>query len=403
MRFEYTALDAQGRLVQGAHEASSRAASCAQLEARGLDLLQLRLCWREFLKRGVQALTTHEWIGFCQHLAHYLAGGLHLGEALQDLAEHAETPALRTLGQNLQAALQGGLSLSQALRPQLAARNAYVAELIAAGELSGTLPTLLQRLADTLQRSDNWRQQTRKALLYPCIAGTVAGAACLFLLLFLVPQIESFLGASGQPLPWYSRLLFAFSAGVQQAWPYLLCLPPVLFAVLVLVLRAYPQFYGQMARWQLRLPLVGRVRQQLQLAQLAELLGLLYAAGIPLAEALGSCAASCRNLALAESLEEIHERVQTGMSLSQAFARAEAAPWLYPAFFLQLLRGGEQAGQLEHSLYYLSARYDALASAAIARLNTLIEPALTLVVGLFLGWVVVATLQPLYALIGKAL
>ncbi len=402
MRFEYTALDAQGRLVQGAHEASCRAASCAQLEARGLDLLQLRRCWRGFLQRGAQTLTAHEWIGFCQHLAHYLVGGLHLGEALQDLAEHAETPALRTLGQNLQAALQGGLSLSQALRPQLAARNAYVAELIAAGELSGTLPALLQRLADTLQRSDNWRRQTRKALLYPCIAGTVAGAACLFLLLFLVPQIESFLGASGQPLPWYSRLLFAFSAAVQQAWPYLLCLPPVLFAVLAQALRAYPQFYGQMARWQLRLPLVGRVQQQLQLAQLADLLGLLYAAGIPLAEALGTCAASCRNLTLAQSLEEIQGCVQAGQSLSQAFAQA-GAPWLYPAFFLQLLRGGEKAGQLEHSLYYLSARYDALASAAIARLNTLIEPVLTLAVGLFLGWVVVATLQPLYALIGKAL
>ena len=130
---------------------------------------------------------------------------------------------------------------------------------------------------------------------------------------------------------------------------------------------------------------------------------LLYAAGISLATALTTCAASCRNLALAISLEEIQQSVRDGQSLSQAFAQAAGANRFYPVFFLHLLQGGEKTGQLEHSLRHVSERYNASASAAIARLHTLIEPALTLVVGVFLGWVVMATLLPLYALIGEAL
>lgn len=407
MRFEYTALDPLGQLVCGRHDAPSRSALHDHLAGRQLDLLQARRHW---LHRP-QTLTTSELIGFCQHLAHYLAAGIHLGEALQDLAEHADTPALRALGQGLQHALHGGLPLSQALRHELDAnpgtnsdaKNIYVAELIAAGELSGTLPALLQRVAETLQRGENWRQQTRRALLYPCIAGAVALLACLFLLLFLVPQIAGFLAASGQPLPLPSRLLFALSALIQRAWLLLLLLPPSVFLLLAIGLRLYPPLRWHLARWQLTRPPFGRIQQQLHLAQLADLLALLYAAGIPLANALASCAASCRNPALAASLRQIEQAVQHGQSLTQAFALAAQETGFYPVFFLRLMRGGEKTGQLEHSLQHIAERYNAAASASIARLHTLLEPALTLCVGLFLGWVVVATLQPLYALLGKAM
>ena len=403
MRLEYTALDGQGQLVRGVQEVPSRAALSEFLATRQLDLLQVRRCWLPQLCARRTALTLPDQIGLCQHLAHYLAAGLHLDEALRDLAGHADTPALRGLGQSLQRGLQGGMSLSQGLRPHLEASTAYIAELVAAGEQSGTLPTLLQRLGETLQRSEHWRQQARRALFYPCIAGAVAGAACIFLLLFLVPQIESFLRASGQSLPWLSRALFALSAGVQQWWLGLLLLPLLLGGGVSVILRLYPRLYGRLACWQLSMPVFGRLQLQLQLAQLADLLALLYAAGISLATALSTCAASCRNLALAVSLEEIQQSVHDGQSLSQAFAQSSAANRFYPVFFLHLLHGGEKTGQLEHSLRHVSERYNASASAAIARLHTLIEPALTLVVGVFLGWVVIATLQPLYALIGGAL
>lgn len=403
MRLEYTALDSQGQLVRGVQEVPSRAALSEILVTRQLDLLQVRRCWLPQLRARRPVLTLPEQIGLCQHLAHYLAAGLHLDEALRDLAGHADTPALRGLGQNLQRGLQGGMSLSQGLRPHLEASTAYIAELVAAGEQSGTLPTLLQRLGEALQRSEQWRQQARRALFYPCIAGTVAGAACVFLLLFLVPQIEGFLRASGQPLPWLSRALFALSAAVQQLWLGLLLLPLLMWALVGVFLRLYPRLYGQLACWQLSMPVFGRIQLQLQLAQLADLLALLYAAGISLATALSTCAASCRNLALAISLEEIQQSVRDGQSLSQAFTQAAGANRFYPVFFLHLLHGGEKTGQLEHSLRHVSERYNASASAAIARLHTLIEPALTLVVGVFLGWVVIATMQPLYALIGEAL
>ncbi|WP_415033248.1 type II secretion system F family protein [Azonexus sp.] len=408
MHFEYLALDPQGQLVRGRQEAAGRAVLCAMLAARGLDPLRLRRCW--FGGRSPSTgLTAEDVHGLTQHLAHYLRAGLHLSEALQDLAEHAETPALRQLGQNLAQAVENGQAVSQALRPLLRPEQAYVAETIAAGEHSGSLPELMQRLSEALQRSARWRQETRRALLYPCLAGGVAGAACLFLLLFLVPQIEVFLHASAQTLPWHSRALFAVAGWVRDYGKFFLLLPLAILVLFFTAPRYLPQLPYLLARAQWRWPLFGRITQALHLAQLADLLGLLYAAGIPLAQALGCCAASCRNRVLAENLTAIQDAVQEGQGLSLAFTQAERGlsaggnSALFPAFFLQLLRAGEKTGQLEHSLRHLAEHYDATACAAMARVHLLIEPALTLLVGIFLGWVVLATLQPLYALIGKAL
>jgi len=388
MHFRYRALDSSLQRVSGELEATSLLHLEQELQRRGLELLSAR---RRHLSLRTR-LTRGELADFCMQVEQLLSAGIPLLEALQALGKSGEGARLPALCRRLEEKLAAGRALSQALEEEQL-DPAFVG-MVRAGEFSGRLPDCLRRMGDSLSQGENLARSTKKLLLQPLLAASMVFAASLFLMLYLVPQIRDFLADSSHTLPLASTLLFATADLLQKYWPWLAALP-LLLALATAALRHDPARALAIDRMSLRIPLAGPVRRKLLIARLADLLAVLYSSGIPLLEALRSLPPTIGNRTAGNIVSQIAHDVEQGSSLAEAFSRHD----FFPPLLIRMLLAGERSGTLEHALQHIGKRYEREASDSIAILQGLIAPVLTLLIGLLLGWIMLATIQPLYGLI----
>lgn len=387
MHFRYRALDSTLTRISGELEARSLQHLEQELQRRGLEVISAK----PGRSHRPRAVSSTELADFCQQTAQLLSAGIPLLDAMQDLGEGGEGTRLPALCRRLGNRLAGGAALSQALTDEGLA-PAFVG-VVRAGECSGRLAETLQRLGSGLSQEAALAASMRRALLQPLLAAGMVLTASLFLMLYLVPQIRTFLADGQQTLPLASTLLFATTDLLQQHWPWLGILPALPIATVGMQRR--PALALAVDRLALRLPLTGTIHKKLLIARLAELLRLLYSSGIPLLDALRSMPASITNRHLAGIVSQIADDVEQGSSLTQAFARHP----LFPRLMIRMLQVGERSGTLEQALQVIGRRSEQEAVTAISILHGLLGPALTLVIGLLLGWIMLATIQPLYGLI----
>lgn len=391
--FRYRALDQAGQLVSGRLEAEDSAQLQLQLRRHGLDLLSVRK-----VRLSPQGLPRQRLADFCFQLEQMLSAGIPLLEAVDDLAGNASGRRLRAICRRIGNELRSGKAFSSALPMEITHREPAFAGMIQAGELSGNLAETLARLGNSLRQAERMQNATRQLLTYPAIAALMVGAAFLFLLLHLVPQIRTFLGDNAIALPWHTRLLFFVSDLVRQQWLTLIALivaPPL---TLALLLRIWPDARQRLDRLRLSLPVLGPILRKLAIARIAELLAMLYTCGVPLLAALESLPAAITNHALRAALHGVRHQVEQGATLSQAFG----AQALFPRRLIRMLETGERTGRLDATLNSIASAYEQEAGTAIARLQGMLQPATTLAIGILLGWMMLATMQPLYGIIGRA-
>ncbi|WP_306606133.1 type II secretion system F family protein [Azonexus sp.] len=393
MYFRFKALDARQQLINGESEALDLDALIQQLQQQGLELLHVR----RKRKRRVPRISRRDIIDFCFQIEHLLNAGIPLLDALHDLAEHSASTHLRALCQRLSRAVSNGQALSAALQTEGRQLEPAFIGLIRAGEISGRLPDVLQRMGHNLQQAEALAARTSQALTYPAVAGALVIGASIFLMRFLVPQVRVFLDEAGLALPLHTRLLFALSDFLDRYWGWVAGLPPSLLLIAILAARSSPGIRLQLDRYALKVPLTGALRRKTLIARQADLLALLYATGIPLLEALEALHKSCANRFLAQALKQTRDAVEQGSSLADAFARHE----IFPPLLIRMLQVGERSGALEKSLGNIARLYEREASTSMKRLQTLIEPALTLSIGILLGWIMLSILQPIYSIIGQ--
>lgn len=386
--FRYQALDSRQQRVSGEREACSRAHLEAELLQLGQELINAKA---QRLRRPPR-MSRAELADFCLQIEQLLAAGIPLTEALHDLGASTEGARLPTLCRRLGERLVAGQSLSQALAEERLPPDCI--GVIHAGEYSGRLADSLHRLGNSLQQSEEQARTTKKLLLQPLLAGLMVLAAGLFLMFYLVPQIRNFLTDSNQSLPLASILLFATADFLQHYWPWL-GLPPILLLVAASGLRRHPALAPEIDRLSLLIPLIGQIRRRLLTARLAELLALLYSSGIPLLEALRSIPAAIDNRFASNIVGQIADDVEQGSALAEAFSRHD----FFPPLLIRILHAGERSGTLEQALEHIVRRCEREAGDAMATLQSLTGPALTLLIGLLLGWIMLATIQPLYGMI----
>lgn len=390
-RYRYQALDIHRQLVCGEMQAQSMAELSVLLQQHDLDLLSVR----PVAVRRRQKLLRRDLIDFCFHLEQLLVAGISLLDALDDLANGASSKALRELCRTTGNELRSGKPLSAALPEEIHRADASIAGIVHAGEISGRLADTLKRLGNSLRKSEEFADARRQVLTYPLLAASLVLSACSFLLLYVVPQIRDFVSSAVHDLPWYSRLLFVLSDLIRENWLALLVAPLAIILTGVLLLRLVPSWHITWDRYLLRVPLLGDVQRKLVIARLADLLALLYASGVPLLSSLELLPRTINNLALAEALAQVHHKVEQGETLSASFA----GPSIFPPLMIRMIETGERTGQLDATLGNLADIYEKEAHAMIGRLQAMIEPALTLSVGVVLGWMMLATLQPIYSIV----
>lgn len=392
MRFSYRALDANGNSVLGTLRAVDRAAAQKKLENKNLTIIFLK---RNFFKgfSFEKSLTLREKANFCFCLFQLLKAGVPMHDALSDLAESSDfSPLLQEIFSDILSAVESGAPLSKALQNFPKSFDSVFVALIAAGEASGELPLILERLHKSLIWQETLAQRRQRLLIYPSIVSILVGSATLFLMIFLVPQLKNFVANMGYALPWYSRALFSLSDFFQN-----FCLEIAIFLIFLGVFlgvfkKFYPLFFDFLL---LKIPIIGRIFQKIALARFLETLALLYSAGIPILESLSLAQGVLGNRVLLKNAKAAHAQVSMGESLSAAFHNS------FPPLLIRMLSIAEKTGELDSALLNAVQFYERDILDAVERLHVLIEPILTLILGSILAWVMLSVLDPIYQLVGQ--
>lgn len=388
--YRYTAIDQYGQRHRGVLEMPNEQMLTASLQQQGLELLTFKMgqpwVWRQ-LRVNTQTL-----ILFCVQMEQLLQAGVPLLQALADLAEQNEHQGMKAALRTVQRDLEAGKLLSQALQAQPKIFPPLLGQLIDAGERTGQLPEIFGHLTRTLSWQAELRSQVRRGLTYPAVLCVMVAIAAYVMLTFLVPQMASFLQSLGQALPWSTRLLLALSDGVMAYGGWLLLGMITMGAVFTLAIRRSPIFAFFLDQQLLRLPVVGRLLHQLVLARLCRFLGLMYQTGIPLLQALAWCQPLLQQRVMEQALAEVYQRVQAGESLTAGFAATQQ----FPPLMLRMLSVGETTGALDHMLFQLATVYDREVQSQLQMLLRLLEPALTITLGMMLLFLMAAVMLPVY-------
>ena len=269
--------------------------------------------------------------------------------------------------------------------------------LVKVGEESGQLPDIFRHLSESLKWQDELAAQTKNMLLYPAFVGATILALTFFLMIYLVPQLAGFIKSTGQAIPWQTQLLLATSQLFVAYWYGLLALPLITLAAVKTALRFRPEWRYHLDYLQLALWPTGPVFRKIILARFANSFALMYRAGISILDCIAHSRELVGNRVMARSLEQVMRDIEAGNNLAQSFQQAG----IFPPLVMRMLKVGEATGQLDQALLNVSYFYDRDVKESIKKVQVLIEPALTVLMGALLGWITLAVLSPIYDVISK--
>jgi general secretion pathway protein F len=319
--------------------------------------------------------------------------GLPLERALAALSDEAETPRQRDLVSALRTEVNAGAPFAKALSQHPREFSAIFTAVIGAGEQSGHLGLVLERLADDLQEQQNLRGKLLAAGLYPAIVCVVALVIVLFLLAYVVPQVAQVFGSNQQQLPALTSFMLALSSFVQNFWLWGLVLIALLSAVGHVALKQADVRLRFDAMW-LQLPLIGRLARGYNAARFASTLAMLATAGVPILKALQAAADTLSNTALKRDAQDAMVLVREGAPLASALAQHAR----FPRLLVMFSRLGEQTGTLPTMLQRAAAQLSEEVQRRALQLATILEPLLIVAMGAMVMLIVLAVMLPIIQL-----
>ena len=394
--YRYEAADAAGRADRGVIEADSPKQARAHLRARGLTPLTVDplagagLAQRSSSTVFVRRLSTQEQALFTRQLASLIVSGLPLDEALGALADQAERQYVHELLAGIRAEVMGGSSLSVALAQHPKDFPDIYRALVSAGEHSGHLGVVLERLATYIETRNQLTSKIRLAFTYPAIVTFVAFAIVIFLLSYVVPQVVSVFANTKQKLPTLTIIMLWLSDFVRNWWWAALAVIAMIAAIIRSLLKQ-PDIKLSWHRWLLTAPLVGKLIRGYNTARFASTLAILVSAGVPILRSLQAAGETLTNVALKNNVDDATTRVREGASL----ARALAAQNQFPPVLVHLIRSGEATGNLPVMLERAATGEGQELERRTLFLTSLLEPLLILTMGVVVLLIVLAVLMPI--------
>ncbi|MGE5794210.1 MAG: type II secretion system F family protein [Bacteroidota bacterium] len=393
--FNYKAIDASGKAILGQLDALNVVDLELRLKRMGLDLIVGGPTKRALgFGRGV---TRPELINFCFHLEQLSSSGVPLVEGLTDLRDSVDNPRFREVISGLIEGIQGGQNLSGALSNYPETFSPVFRALVKAGEDTGRLPDVLRSLVENLKWEDELRAQTKKLVMYPLFVGVVVLGVTFFLMVYLVPQMVSLIKTMGQTLPLHTRLLIAVSNFLVSYWWAVILAPVALFFGIKFAAQTNPVMRYRLDALKLRLPVIGPILRKIILSRFASVFALMYSSGITILDAIRSSEETTGNVVIQEALHNVGQEIGEGKNVTAAFQDAG----MFPPLVVRMLRVGEGTGALDTALANVSYFYNREVREGIAKIQVMIEPTLTVMMGLLLGWVMLSVLGPIYDMISK--
>lgn len=390
--FSYKAMNASGRIIKGRTQAVNAADLEARIKRMGLDFI----CAAPAAQRtAAPRVPRRELINLYFHLEQLLRAGIPLIEALVDLRNSVDDARLRTVLAAAIESIEGGKTLSQAMAEQPSAFDEVSVHLVRAGELAGRLPEVLVDLVETLKWQDELAAQAKRLAAYPLFLGALLLGLTFFMMTYLVPKMIGFVRNAGQQLPWHTELLIAVSDLTVRYWPLLLGVPLALAVAMRIGSSRSPRFRLTLDGIKLRLPLLGGVLRKIVLSRFAAAFAMMTASGIPVLDALRAGESIAGNAVIAGGLRRGREMIVDGASVADAFERTGT----FPPLVIRMLHVGESCGTLDRALSNVSYFYHRDVQESVDRVRTLVEPVMTVVIGIVMGWIMLSVLGPIYDVI----
>ena len=395
--FTYKAVDTRGKAMLGQIDAVNIVDLEMRLKRMGLDLVRGGPARHggSLLRSG--SIKRPELINFCFHMEQLTGAGVPLVESLIDLRDSMENARFREVISGVLEGIQGGQRMSQALAQYQQIFNPVFTSLVRAGEDTGKLPEVLRSLVESLKWEDELAEHMKKLVMYPAFVGSIVLMVTFFLMIYLVPQMVGFIRNMGQQIPLQTRVLLEVSAFFVGYWWAVLAAPAILVVGVKLAARANPVVRYQLDRFKLSLPVAGEIVRKIILSRFASVFALMYSSGITILDAIRSSEETAGNLVIQEGLKLAGERIREGKSVTAAFQEVG----LFPPLVVRMLRVGESTGALDKALLNVSYFYNREVRESISKIQVMIEPALTVILGAILGWVMLSVLGPIYDVITK--
>ena len=368
-----------------------------RLQRMGLDLVSGGPTRRggTLLRKG--KIKREELINFCFHMEQLSAAGVPLVESLTDLRDSVENPRFKEVISGVVEAIQGGMGLSQAMGDYPDVFGPVFCSLIRAGEQTGRLAEVMKALTDTLKWEDELAAQTKKLIMYPAFVGSIVLLVTFFLMIYLVPQMVGFIKNMGQQIPLQTVILIEVSTFFVNYWWAIIIVPVIVVAALKIAAKQYTSVRYNLDRFKLGLPLIGPVLRKIILSRFASTFALMYASGITVLDAVRSSEETAGNLVIQRALQLSGQQIADGKNVTTAFQDAG----IFPPLVIRMLRIGESTGALDTALLNVSYFYNREVKESIGRIQVMIEPAMTVILGAILGWVMLSVLGPVYDVISK--
>jgi type IV pilus assembly protein PilC len=392
--FAYRAIDAEGRIQSGNIDAVNGVDLELRLKRMSLDLITFDPVKKSALFGGAR-ITRKELITFCFHLDQLMRAGVPIIDALTDLRDSVENPAFRQIVASLLEDIDGGLKLSEAMANHPRAFDDVFVALIRTGEAAGQLPDVLTKLTENLKWQDEMAAQVKRAMMYPLFAGTIIIVVLFVLMIYLVPQLAQAMRAMTSNPPPQTMALIAISAWMKQYW-YLATGVPIAAIIIAFVLvKTNDDAKFALDRLLLKLPMAGPLISKVILARFSTFFALMYQSGIGVLDCIQISEKIVGNRVIEQGLRRVGRDINDGTGITQAFQNVR----LFPPLVIRMLKVGESTGGLDTALLNVSYFYNRDVKETVARVQELIQPALTMILGGILIVIILTIFSPMYDLI----
>lgn len=390
--FLWEGLDRKGSKVKGESQASSEILLKADLRRQGINPLKVKKKPKSLFGSSGKKIIPKDIAIFARQLATMMTAGVPLVQSFEIIGRGHENPNMQELVLSIKSDVEGGTSLADALEKKPKYFDPLFCSLVGAGEQSGALESLLDKVATYKEKTEELKAKVKKALFYPTAVLIVAFIVMTILLIFVVPQFETIFRGFGADLPAFTKMVINLSEFFQQYWW-------LIFGFIGASIFGFKYAKQRSARLRramdiasLKLPVVGGILEKSAIARFARTLATMFTAGVPLVEAMDSVAGATGNALYYEATMKMKDDVATGTQLQQSMKQTG----IFPNMMVQMVSIGEESGSLDEMLGKVADFYEAEVDNLVDGLSSLLEPLIMAVLGVLVGGLVIAMYLPIF-------
>ena len=392
--FTWVGIDKRGVKIKGEYASKNATLVKAELRRQGINPQTVKPKKKPLFGAAGKTIKPRDIAVFSRQIAVMMAAGVPMVQAFDIISSGQNNPRMKNLLVDVKTNVEGGSTLAEAMGKHPVQFDELYRNLVRAGESAGVLDTVLDTVATYKENIEAIKGKIKKAMFYPAIVFAVAILVSAILLIFVVPQFETVFKNFGADLPAFTQMIVNASRFLTSYWYIALIWIVGSVAGLIFLYRRSTKFAHFCARAVLKLPVVGQILHQSAIARFSRTLGVTFAAGVPLVEALDSVAGATGSPVYNDAVKRIREDVAVGHQLQLAMRQAG----LFPNMVVQMVAIGEESGALDKMLFKVAEFYEQEVNNAVDALSSLLEPFIMVIIGTIVGGMVIGMYLPIFKL-----